>query len=429
MVNLVSSDASGAANLPVLVQGMQGLFAALLDGNECDPSAQDTESTTECSDHKTEEQETSEPRAKKADPAEMEQVMVPVVIPPPPPLPSEIPSEQNTEMRQDGKDIKRAHALVDGIGPERKPAGTTKEERGIVAPRGAQDISELPVAAVGESGFNGQKTQMVKENAPVTASIKNADPAKTEVKAQGMEVDVAPPDHAFANPGIVRKENGAAAEKEPAKTQRPEAIRAIEPRQVSDLNVTHRNASGETNVMVSTAREPSTNRGASSLPPHSYTASEANAASIRMETVSELRLPLVALNTERLVEHLAGPEMRFTVHLNDSGNVQVVTNIHDRTMQLGMVADCADTASALRSDVPYLEGRMRSQAIELGEVKISLQETATMNSGYSGEHRSRQEWRTPSRLPTGPEPSSSRLIEDDVLYGRYNDVRVVGWMA
>jgi hypothetical protein len=135
----------------------------------------------------------------------------------------------------------------------------------------------------------------------------------------------------------------------------------------------------------------------------------------RAEVVEGRAVSQMALNTERLVEHLAGPDLKFTVRLSDSGQVQVVTNMHERTVQLGMVTDRAETVSALRSEVPYLEEHLRSRELELGEVKVAFQGTIAMDAGYSGEQRSRQEWRNPVIPFTSDAQSSARERQEEPL--------------
>jgi hypothetical protein len=110
----------------------------------------------------------------------------------------------------------------------------------------------------------------------------------------------------------------------------------------------------------------------------------------------------LAFHADRMVERLAGPEVNFTIRASESNNVHVAAIVHDRMVELGVTTSRPETASALRSEVPFLESHLRDHLMELREFKVVVQDASGITSGYSGDQRPKQEWQRP-RVPAVPE--------------------------
>ena len=298
------------------------------------------------------------------------------------------PAEVRPEVKKDdgeatkGVEESKAETLVRlELDPVMKQ--TAGEEAPKQASAGAERRGEKPVATSEAEQVKSVEVQMTAGSAVVARSEK-------DLKAEGV---------VRASPTTTKKVN----------TAEGESVGTVTTKQVI--------SSEGAKTMVTAVHAVSEEVAPLLKEPPQTVEMEPAGSTARTDAVTSA-VPRTAVNTERLVEHLAGPEMKFTVRTSDSGQVQVSTNMHEKTMQVGVVTDRAETVTALRSEVPYLEGQMRRHAMELGEVKVSFQNAMSMNAGLAGEQRSRQEWRgTAPGFAADPETVKRVREEDAVMQG------------
>lgn len=113
-----------------------------------------------------------------------------------------------------------------------------------------------------------------------------------------------------------------------------------------------------------------------------------------------------AMHVERLMERLAGPEMRFGFHSVESGSLQVSASLHGKVVEVGITAERAETATALRAELPALDAHLREHALRLGEARIASGTTMSTHSQMGEQRRQQQEWRQALPRPGGFETTA-----------------------
>jgi len=78
----------------------------------------------------------------------------------------------------------------------------------------------------------------------------------------------------------------------------------------------------------------------------------------------------VAFHATRLTQQMSGPELRFKVHSETAGQVQLSTSLHQRDVEMAVSAERPETAAAMRAELPTLDARLRDHALRLGDVSI-----------------------------------------------------------
>ena len=108
---------------------------------------------------------------------------------------------------------------------------------------------------------------------------------------------------------------------------------------------------------------------------------------------SDQNKPSAAFHSLHLTQQMAGPELRFTWHSPDSGDIQLSTSLRQRDVQMTVNTDRGDTASAMRADLPYLDSRLQEHSLRLGEVSIVAHERSPSTGlGMAGEQRGHPDW-------------------------------------
>jgi hypothetical protein len=438
MVPLVSSDAGGAAIMPGLIPGMAGLFAALLQETAGDVTVPGASAEHP---HKGESQKANgsneDGRAEAKDvggdaDSATPVSIVPVVIAIPLKESESKPAEDESggnlasvpELPARGVESKAAPKPQKGIADKQQQNVSNQFDGGEVDSVGQ---GQSPLVEAQGFGTTSMKRETAPEISPVVPAAEPVAKQEGEAKSALDSPKIPPagdPGQAVSVPEGVKS---IPVKVEANKAAVPDARRPGNEKDGAEPKVTMATVLREARVVMdSTAGSSDANEGRNVPPPAAVNGSTMMTA---IDAAEKRNIPPVALNTERLVEHLGGAEMKFTVRMNESGQVQVTTNVHDRTMQVGIVAERAETAASLRSDVPYLENRLRGQAVELGDVKISMNQTATMNSGYSGEQRSRQEWRIPTPAFAAAGGQETLEAEESVRFRAGNEGAILGWLA
>ena len=436
MVPLVKADAGSAAVTPGLAQAVAGLFSALLQATSIGVVVKSAGGASKPGDQlhpakqKRDECEGEEAKVAVPDEANTAQSLVPMVLPValtemhPTPANPEVGDAVcvTPELPTSGKEDKAASR----VGEE----DPKKEDKNAGAKPVGESNAEQVQPVVGEAqvvAMNGAKRESLRSkgySSPTVGPVtKNA---QSDASANGR--DSQPARDAAPAVNGAEQVRTAPAKAEVNKSSTPEAKRESNEKEAK-LSPTIAVVTREAKPVANAAPMKDETILPGDATNRTSAANEMTRATIAVDAVTEHRVPPVALNTERLVEHLGGAAMNFTVRMNDSAQVQVTTNVHDRTIEVGMLADRPETVSALRSEVPYLENRLRGQSVELGEVRISMNQTGTMNSGYSGEHRARQEWRTPdSRLADADERPTVQP-EEAMTDSQRKYIAVSGWLA
>jgi hypothetical protein len=106
----------------------------------------------------------------------------------------------------------------------------------------------------------------------------------------------------------------------------------------------------------------------------------------------------MAFHSARLTEQIAaGPELRFNWHSPETGDIQLSTSLRHQDVMMTVSTERADTASAMRAELPSLDSSLREHSLRLGEVNIVAQERAVSTGlGMDSQQRGQQQWsRTP----------------------------------
>jgi len=121
--------------------------------------------------------------------------------------------------------------------------------------------------------------------------------------------------------------------------------------------------------------------------------------------------PAVAFHALHLTEQMSGPELRFTWHSPESGEIQLTTSLHQHDVQMTVNTDRVDTAGAMRADLPNLDHRLQEHSLRLGDVSIVAHErTVSTGLGMEGQQRGNREWNAPGNN-SNPEISPQASTE------------------
>lgn len=105
-----------------------------------------------------------------------------------------------------------------------------------------------------------------------------------------------------------------------------------------------------------------------------------------------------AFHAEHLTEQMSGPELQFIWHSPESGDIQLSTSLHQRDVQMTVNTERADTANAIRAELPTLDGRLHEHSLQLGEVSIVAHErSVSTGMGMAGQQQGNREWNAPGR--------------------------------
>ena len=148
-------------------------------------------------------------------------------------------------------------------------------------------------------------------------------------------------------------------------------------------------------------------------------------ASEEIGTADKRQSQPVAFHSLRLTEHMAGPELQFTWHSTESGDIHLSTSLRQHDVEMVVNTERADTAVAMKAELPALDTRLHEHALRLGEVNIVAQERSVATGpGMMGHGREHREWNAPSNVC--PEPVSEVAGEKNETLSRnpYSDGRV-----
>jgi flagellar hook-length control protein FliK len=117
--------------------------------------------------------------------------------------------------------------------------------------------------------------------------------------------------------------------------------------------------------------------------------------------------PQVAFHSERLTEQLGGPELRFNWHSPEVGGIELSTSLRHHEVQMAITTERAETATAMRGELPSLDSRLQEHSLSLGEVSIVAQERALSTGlGMENQQRGQHEW------TRNPAPAAEARISD-----------------
>jgi hypothetical protein len=133
----------------------------------------------------------------------------------------------------------------------------------------------------------------------------------------------------------------------------------------------------------------------------------------------------VAFHSLRLTEQIAGPELHFNWRSPEAGDIQLSTSLHHRDVQMIVNAERADTAAAMRAELPSLDHRLHEHSLRLGEVNIVAQERSLSTGlAMSGQDRGHREWNVPAPFTRGPEETRRETKVESLLTAVPSDGRV-----
>ena len=126
--------------------------------------------------------------------------------------------------------------------------------------------------------------------------------------------------------------------------------------------------------------------------------------------------PPVAFHSLHLTEQMAGPELRFTWHSSESGDIQLRTSLREHDVEMAVSTERPDAASAMRAELPSLDLRLHEHALRLGNVSIVASQGGSSTSlGMGGQHNGNREWNAPSNFVVQTANERSAETHDNAL--------------